>query len=99
MLVGYQYRCTRDSGGLPVQVYTVLVGYLYRCTQCWWATCTGVVQVYTECWWMTLGPANNAAGPTVQPIFQPVTEKVLPAEPIVMVRSHIPGRVAVGKYQ
>lgn len=34
------------------------------------------------------------AGPYAQPVFHPVTEKVFPAEPIVIVRSHIPGNVA-----
>ena len=57
-------------------------------------TCTGVVQVYTECWCTTLGPAKRFAGPMDQPNFHPVTEKVLPAEPIVMVLSHMPGKVA-----
>jgi len=34
------------------------------------------------------------AGPYAHPVFQPVTLKVFPADPMVMVRSHIPGRVA-----
>jgi hypothetical protein len=34
------------------------------------------------------------SGPTPQPTFQPVVEKVLPAEERVSVRSHMPGSVA-----
>ena len=34
-------------------------------------------------------------GPTAHPSFHPVTEKVLPADPMVTVLSHIPGRVAI----
>ena len=37
-----------------------------------------------------------SAGPVSQPTFQPVTENVFPPEPIVSVRSAIPGRVATG---
>ena len=33
----------------------------------------------------------------IQPIFQPVTEKVLPAEEIDTVRSFAPGSVAIGR--
>ena len=40
--------------------------------------------------------ATAAAGPLTQPTFQPVAEKVLPADEIVRVRSHIPGSVATG---
>ena len=40
--------------------------------------------------------ATSARGPVAQPIFQPVTENVLPAEEIVSVRSAIPGSVASG---
>ena len=37
--------------------------------------------------------ATSAGGPCTHPIFQPVTENVLPAEEIVSVRWAIPGRV------
>ena len=37
----------------------------------------------------------NAGGAIAQPIFQPVTLKLLPALPRVTVRSHIPGSVAM----
>ncbi len=40
--------------------------------------------------------ATSAGGPTAQPVFQPVTENVLPSEEIVSVRSAIPGSVASG---
>lgn len=36
----------------------------------------------------------RGAGPYAQPVFHPVTLNVFPAEPMVTVRSHIPGRVA-----
>ena len=38
----------------------------------------------------------SSAGPLTQPIFQPVVEKVLPADEIVSVRSQAPGSVAIG---
>ncbi len=37
-----------------------------------------------------------AAGPHIQPIFQPVVLNVLPPDEIVSVRSTIPGSVAIG---
>lgn len=52
------------------------------------------MHVYTECWWITCGPFMSSAGPYAHPVFHPVTEKVFPAEPMVMVRSHMPGNVA-----
>merc|ERR1719334_1138584 len=36
----------------------------------------------------------RCSGPYAQPSFQPVTEKVFPADPMEMVRSHIPGKEA-----
>ena len=39
---------------------------------------------------------TSAGGAVTQPIFQPVTENVLPALPIVTVRSAMPGSVAIG---
>ena len=39
---------------------------------------------------------TSSRGPVAQPIFQPVTENVLPAEESVTVRSAIPGSVASG---
>ncbi|CNL42059.1 Uncharacterised protein [Mycobacterium tuberculosis] len=38
----------------------------------------------------------SAAGPCTQPIFQPVVEKVFPADEMVRVRSAAPGTVAIG---
>ena len=40
--------------------------------------------------------ATSSAGPHAQPVFQPVTENVLPTEDTVSVRSAIPGSVASG---
>ena len=40
--------------------------------------------------------ADQIAGPVAQPTFHPVNENVLPPEPIVTVRSAIPGSVAIG---
>ena len=40
--------------------------------------------------------ATAAAGPLTQPTFQPVAEKVFPAEEMVRVRSAMPGNVASG---
>ena len=40
--------------------------------------------------------ATASAGPLTHPTFHPVVEKVLPAEEMVRVRSHIPGSVATG---
>ena len=40
--------------------------------------------------------ATSSADPVTQPTFQPVNENVLPAEPIVTVRSAIPGSVQIG---
>ena len=42
-------------------------------------------------------PVTNSGGPSAQPIFQPVAEKVLPAEDIRTVRSRIPGKPASGR--
>ena len=40
--------------------------------------------------------ATSSGGPLAQPVFQPVTENVLPSEEIVSVRAAIPGSVASG---
>jgi hypothetical protein len=40
---------------------------------------------------------TSSAGPVAHPTFQPVNEKVLPAELIVRVRSRMPGSVASGR--
>ena len=40
--------------------------------------------------------ATSSAGPHAQPVFQPVTENVLPIEDTVSVRSAMPGSVASG---
>ena len=39
----------------------------------------------------------NGAGAQAQPIFQPVKEKVLPADDTVTVRSRMPGNDARGR--
>ncbi len=39
----------------------------------------------------------NCAGPSAQPIFQPVAENVLPDEEMRMVRSRMPGKTASGR--
>jgi hypothetical protein len=61
-------------------------------------TWSGVPQVYTVFWWTVCKFLISLAGPYAQPIFHPVTLNVFPADPIVIVLSHIPGRVAVIKY-
>jgi hypothetical protein len=43
-----------------------------------------------------LAAVTIAAGPHIQPIFQPVVLNVLPPEEIVRVRSPMPGSVAIG---
>lgn len=48
----------------------------------------------TAKWWNRCMAEMRWAGPIAHPIFQPVTLKVLPALPIVIVRSAIPLRVA-----
>ena len=40
--------------------------------------------------------ATSGAGPHAQPVFQPVTENVLPSEEIVSVRSAMPASVHSG---
>ena len=40
--------------------------------------------------------STSSAGPVAQPTFQPVTDHDFPALDRVRVRSHIPGRVAIG---
>lgn len=49
-----------------------------------------------RCWRTTLTARIRCAGPYAQPTFHPVKENDLPPEPIVMVRSNIPGSVAMG---
>ena len=58
-------------------------------------TWVGVLQVYTQFWWTVCKFLISLAGPYAQPIFHPVTLNVFPADPIVIVLSHIPGKVAV----
>ena len=41
---------------------------------------------------------TRAGGAVTQPTFHPVTEKVLPPEPIVTVRSRMPGNPAIGTW-
>lgn len=45
---------------------------------------------------MAVTASMSSAGPATQPIFQPVSEKVLPAEEMVRVRSAMPGSAAIG---
>lgn len=56
-------------------------------------TWISVGMVSTQYWCTISRLAIRWAGPYAQPVFHPVTENVLPAEPIVMVRSHMPGSV------
>ena len=49
-------------------------------------------------WWTFEMVPISAAGPMIQPIFQPVSEKILPAEPTRTVRARIPGRVEGGTW-
>ena len=50
------------------------------------------LKVHVLCTWQFW---SKCSGPNAQPNFQPVTENVFPALPIVMVRSYISGRVAI----
>ena len=43
-----------------------------------------------------MAAVTSAAGPHIQPIFQPVVLNVLPPDEIVSVRSRMPGSVAIG---
>ncbi len=43
--------------------------------------------------------ATSSAGAVIQPTFQPVNEKVLPAEEMVTVRSRMPGKPARGRWE
>lgn len=52
--------------------------------------------MYNEFWCTICRLNRRFAGPYAHPVFHPVTEKVLPADPIVIVRSHISGRVPRG---
>ena len=45
-------------------------------------------------WWVARTALMRLAGATHQPIFHPVTLKVLPMLLTVKVRSHMPGRLA-----
>ena len=51
--------------------------------------------------WCALATAlgERAAAPPTQPTFQPVSEKILPAEPILTVRSAMPGKAASGTWR
>ena len=47
--------------------------------------------------WCTLAATRSSGGAAqTKPIFQPVSEKILPAEPTLMVRSRMPGMVISG---
>ena len=54
----------------------------------------GVETAKVRNWWAERTPRERAAGATLQPIFQPVSEKVFPSEDRLTVRCHIPGRLA-----
>lgn len=45
-------------------------------------------------WWKLCRASIKLAGPTAQPVFQPVTLNVFPALPMFMVLSAIPSKVA-----
>ena len=47
-------------------------------------------------WCAARTAAASSGGAAAQPIFQPVSENVLPNDEIVIVRSRIPGSVAIG---
>ena len=55
------------------------------------ATWNGVDVANVTNWWTDRRAAFSAPGPIAYPIFQPVSENVLPVELMVSVRSHIPG--------
>ena len=59
------------------------------------ASCNGVATANGIHWWAMKMALAMGAGAMAHPIFQPVTEKVLPALPSVTVRSHMPGSVAM----
>ena len=59
------------------------------------ASWSGVATVKGIHWWAIRMAWAMGLGVMAQPIFQPVTEKVLPALPSVTVRSHMPGSVAM----
>ena len=50
-------------------------------------------------WCAARTAAESRGGAAAQPIFQPVSENVLPKLEIVIVRSRIPGRVAIGTWR
>ena len=56
----------------------------------------GAPEVYVRNCLTERTAATRSAGPVTQPIFQPVIENVLPADPIDRVRDRIPGSVASG---
>ena len=48
-------------------------------------------------WWTARSAAVSGGGAIAQPTFQPVTLKVLPMLSMVIVRSYIPGSVAIDR--
>ena len=59
---------------------------------CW----SGVAVAKVMNWCAARTAAASSGGAIAQPIFQPVSENVLPKDEIVIVRSRIPGSVAIG---
>ena len=47
-------------------------------------------------WWARAATLASSGAATIHPTFHPVSEKILPAEPILIVRSAIPGSEASG---
>ncbi len=47
-------------------------------------------------WWARATTPASSGEATIQPTFHPVSEKIFPAEPILITRSAIPGSVASG---
>ena len=56
----------------------------------------GAPEVYVRNCLTERTAATRSAGPVTQPIFHPVIENVLPADPIDKVRERMPGSVAIG---
>jgi hypothetical protein len=57
-------------------------------------TCKGVTTEKGTNWWTIQIDLTISSGAMHHPIFHPVTPNILPIEPIVMVRSNMPGKLA-----
>ena len=58
----------------------------------------GPPETKERCWRTERTARMRSVGPVAQPTFHPVNEKLLPALPSVIVRSAMPGRVAMGMW-